>query len=282
MFIFVLLSLLCCFYNSKLIQMHDHISIARHDHLLQLHSDIEDFTASTWIIYINTSLSLDNSIIVVDWNNENTYPTIIQSFLDKDHCKLLNSTIGDTQIMFKVYCDDEEEEEEEKESRKKKKRDDDPKEVLRNTLNDFLYKIFKKEAIHVENNKEFRRPHFYYGTYDILDYAIRLDAGTLNDNSKIQEIKVPNDKTFEKIRQNNFVETPAPWDLDRIDQHVGILDNIYQYENTASDIDVYVIDTGIRVTHNEFQGRAIFLINTVGDGQNTDCAGIFILFIYLY
>src|ERR1700744_5759224 len=183
----LLLSLLCCYYDSKLIQMHNHLNIARHDHLLQLHSDIEDFTASTWIIYINTSLSLDNNnIIVVDWNNENTYPVILQSFLNKDQCKLLNSTIGDTQIMFKVYCDDEEEEEE---SNSRKKRDDDPKEVLRNTLNDFLYKIFKEKAIRIENNKLIRRPHFYYGSYDILDYAIRLDSGTLNDNSEIQEIK---------------------------------------------------------------------------------------------
>jgi subtilisin family serine protease len=36
---------------------------------------------------------------------------------------------------------------------------------------------------------------------------------------------------------------------------------------------VYVIDTGIAITHPEFGGRATFLANFAGDGSNTDDNG---------
>lgn len=36
---------------------------------------------------------------------------------------------------------------------------------------------------------------------------------------------------------------------------------------------VYVIDTGIQTTHNDFGGRATFLQNFVGDGEDWDGAG---------
>ena len=35
----------------------------------------------------------------------------------------------------------------------------------------------------------------------------------------------------------------------------------------------YVIDTGIYTAHSQFGGRATFLYNAVGDGQNTDGNG---------
>jgi subtilisin family serine protease len=75
------------------------------------------------------------------------------------------------------------------------------------------------------------------------------------------------------LMRGKFVEHMAPWGLDRIDMRYGALDNDYTYNNMAEDIDIYVVDTGIRLTHQEFQGRANFLINTVGDGVSGDCAG---------
>ena len=35
----------------------------------------------------------------------------------------------------------------------------------------------------------------------------------------------------------------------------------------------YIIDTGIRTTHTDFGGRAVWGTNTTGDGNNTDCNG---------
>lgn len=48
----------------------------------------------------------------------------------------------------------------------------------------------------------------------------------------------------------------VPWNLDRIDQRTKNLDGTYTPEGTGTGIDVYVLDTGIRYTHHEFEGRA--------------------------
>lgn len=70
-----------------------------------------------------------------------------------------------------------------------------------------------------------------------------------------------------------FVESGAPWGLDRIDTHPRVLDGQYHYDQTASSIDIYVLDTGARTTNLDFGGRAHWLANTVGDAVNTDCVG---------
>jgi subtilisin family serine protease len=69
------------------------------------------------------------------------------------------------------------------------------------------------------------------------------------------------------------VQFPAPWGPDRIDEHFGPLDNKYYYNFTGIGVNAYVLDTGILTSNVEFQGRANFLANTVGDGINTDCEG---------
>ncbi|GGM34735.1 hypothetical protein GCM10011608_19000 [Micromonospora sonchi] len=62
------------------------------------------------------------------------------------------------------------------------------------------------------------------------------------------------------------------WGLDRIDQRNRPLSNSFTYPNTASNVRAYIIDTGIRTTHNDFGGRATWGTNTV-DSNNTDCNG---------
>ena len=66
---------------------------------------------------------------------------------------------------------------------------------------------------------------------------------------------------------------PPSWGLDRIDQRDLPLNNTYTYPNTGANVTAYIIDTGIRVTHSAFGGRAVWGTNTTGDGNNTDCNG---------
>ena len=69
-------------------------------------------------------------------------------------------------------------------------------------------------------------------------------------------------------------EANAPWHLDRIDQRALPLSTSYDYSQDGSGVHIYIIDSGIRVTHNDFGGRASVAYDNVGDGQNgNDCYG---------
>ncbi|MBW4717655.1 S8 family peptidase [Saccharothrix obliqua] len=75
-----------------------------------------------------------------------------------------------------------------------------------------------------------------------------------------------------KIQVEGTQTNPPSWGLDRIDQPNLPLDNSYTYPNTASNVRAYVVDTGIRTSHQEFGGRATWGTNTI-DSNNTDCHG---------
>ena len=52
------------------------------------------------------------------------------------------------------------------------------------------------------------------------------------------------------------VQSSPPWGLDRIDQTSLPLNNQYVFNANGSGVRAYVIDSGIRASHAEFQGRA--------------------------
>jgi subtilisin family serine protease len=73
---------------------------------------------------------------------------------------------------------------------------------------------------------------------------------------------------------------PPAWGIDRIDQRDLPLDQSYTYDNDGSGINIYILDTGIRLTHNEFGGRASYIPNgnngdfvNDGHGSAEDCHG---------
>jgi subtilisin family serine protease len=68
------------------------------------------------------------------------------------------------------------------------------------------------------------------------------------------------------------VQTGATWGLDRIDERDLPRDGNYVYNTTASNVHVYVIDTGIRTSHNQFGGRANAVFDAFG-GNGQDCNG---------
>ena len=76
------------------------------------------------------------------------------------------------------------------------------------------------------------------------------------------------------IVTTNEVQKPATWGLDRIDQSPLPLDSSYTYNHTGAGVTAYIVDTGIRYDHAEFEGRARFGFDAFNDGQNgADCDG---------
>jgi serine protease len=65
-----------------------------------------------------------------------------------------------------------------------------------------------------------------------------------------------------------------PWGLDRIDQQDRPVDANYIYNFTGAGVTAYIIDTGIRKTHVDFDDRASHGYTAIGDGRGgDDCNG---------
>ena len=85
------------------------------------------------------------------------------------------------------------------------------------------------------------------------------------------------------ITERNFSREPprSHWGLDRLDQKLLPLDNFFKQpcELTGKGVDVYVMDSGIRYTHEQFDGRVKYPgcdpYDDIEDGENKgrDCNG---------
>ncbi|MGW0141998.1 S8 family peptidase [Streptomyces calvus] len=70
--------------------------------------------------------------------------------------------------------------------------------------------------------------------------------------------------------------SPPSWGLDRIDQRDLPLDDVYAFPTSGAGVDTYIVDTGVRVGHQEFRGgRAHGAYDAINrrPGGDSDCNG---------
>ena len=93
------------------------------------------------------------------------------------------------------------------------------------------------------------------------------DAIALSNDSSVDYVTEDNEVTISGTQLN-----PPNWGLDRIDQRDLPLNNAYTYKPTGAGVHAYVVDSGIRATHQDFHGRASIAVDLVG-GNDPDCTG---------
>jgi aqualysin 1 len=108
-------------------------------------------------------------------------------------------------------------------------------------------------------------------TSALYGFAGRMQTNTLEtlrNDERVAYIEV------DSVVQTNATQSNATWGLDRIDQRALPLTTTYNYNTTASNVHAYVVDTGIRLTHNEFTGRIGNGYDAISSGGNAnDCNG---------
>jgi subtilisin family serine protease len=97
--------------------------------------------------------------------------------------------------------------------------------------------------------------------------------------SEKDALRLAADPSVEYVEQDAVVtldatQTNPPWGLDRIDQRALPLSASYTYISTGANVTAYIIDTGIRITHTQFGGRASYGFDAVdGSLPADDCNG---------
>ncbi|MET8326544.1 S8 family serine peptidase [Streptomyces sp. NPDC005181] len=119
-------------------------------------------------------------------------------------------------------------------------------------------------------------------------YSSAINGFSASGLSQTEARQLAADPAVSKVVQNKKFhidatqDNPPSWGLDRIDQTETAGDHAYTYPDSAGEgVTAYVIDTGVRVTHKEFEGRASSGYDAVdnddsaddGNGHGTHVAG---------
>ncbi|ATW50325.1 S8 family peptidase [Streptomyces peucetius] len=113
-----------------------------------------------------------------------------------------------------------------------------------------------------------------YGAEIKKTYSAALNGYAVELSEK-QAKKFAADPAVESVVQNRVFTisgtqpSPPSWGLDRIDQKALPLNQSYTYPDSAGEgVTAYIIDTGVRITHTDFGGRASYGYDAI-DNDNT-------------
>ncbi|WP_205324079.1 S8 family peptidase [Glycomyces sp. YM15] len=114
---------------------------------------------------------------------------------------------------------------------------------------------------------------------DVED-TLGLVDGYLAEMSEAEAVELASDDAVAYIEQNQMAHAsevqadPPSWGLDRVDQDALPLDASYEYNQSGTSVEAFVLDTGLNTEHQEFEGRVgegfDFIDN---DADPSDCHG---------
>ena len=143
--------------------------------------------------------------------------------------------------------------------------------------------VFKADAVRAATEAHSQRPlvaaaagnlaraHGGNVTF-VYQHALKGFAARLSSDRAAALAADPRVAYVEPDQVVHASQTPATWGLDRIDQRDLPLNNTYNFNDTGAGVHAYIIDTGVRGTHQEFTGRMGNGADFVGGGTN-DCNG---------
>ena len=149
--------------------------------------------------------------------------------------------------------------------------------VLRDNIGKGGLKKFVEDVRRADEDPSLPDVHCtIHGVVDTLCNAVLVTASkrALRKINKMQEVSfIERDKRVRAISRDRL-----SWALDRLDQRQLPLDQYYQPTGTGAGVDVYVVDSGIDYSHEEFQGRALYAGFDQVPGENqsrngSDCHG---------
>ncbi|WP_406302440.1 S8 family peptidase [Streptomyces sp. NBC_00879] len=127
-----------------------------------------------------------------------------------------------------------------------------------------------------------------YGGKLQRNYSSAINGFSASGLSETEAKRLAADPAVAKVVQNKKFsinatqDDPPSWGLDRIDQADTAGDKKYTYPDSAGEgVTAYVIDTGVRISHKDFGGRAAHGFDAVdnddsaddGNGHGTHVAG---------
>lgn len=116
------------------------------------------------------------------------------------------------------------------------------------------------------------RRTFSYAPKGFSAELTEATARSLSRDSRVSLVEEVSEAEVVGSQPTPF-ESSVFWGLDRIDQRDG-LDQSYNYDRVGSGVHVYVVDSGVWLAHDDFQGRASAVYDAFGeDGQGDDLHG---------
>ncbi|XP_077867616.1 extracellular serine proteinase-like [Saccoglossus kowalevskii] len=101
----------------------------------------------------------------------------------------------------------------------------------------------------------------------IFGMSVEMTERTLNRVRTFPEVEYVEE---DSLARGNV----ASWGLDRVDQRFLPLDDVFIPRGDGAGVNSYVFDTGIRLSHVDFEGRAEFFYDAVQDGQQVCISAI--------